>query len=173
MVEEKLPKFLPHVYVTAAQAKYLKKKKEFLSSNESVVLMDFSENYKYVVQDEIQESYWNRESITVHPVVIYINTGEKTENINMCFFTNDLSHDITCVKNFQDKIIQHIKQNHPHIDTVEFFSDGCAGQYKNAENFAHLLTYKNKYGLNIKWNFFCTSHGKLSCDGLARAMKRR
>lgn len=172
ILEEKISQFLPHAYVTSAQSRYLKDRKQSLQRNEALVLLDFSENYKMIVQDEIQEFHWTQQAITMHPVIIYINTGERVENINMCFFTSDLNHDITMVKNFQYKVMVHLKENFPSIDTVEFFSDGCAGQYKNPENFAHLLTYKKKYNLNVKWNFFCTSHGKSPCDGLAGAMKR-
>ena len=52
-----------------------------------------------------------------------------------------------------------------------YFSDGCAGQYKNYKNFVNLCHHLSDVGIEAFWNFFATSHGKYSCDGIGRITK--
>ena len=35
------------------------------------VLLDFAENYSFVIEDEVQGFHWNNIQATVHPIVIY------------------------------------------------------------------------------------------------------
>ena len=51
---------------------------------------------------------------------------------------------------------------------LEYFSDGCAGQYKN---FLNLCYHSSDFGLRAIWSF-ATSHGKSPCDGLGGTVKR-
>ena len=53
-----------------------------------------------------------------------------------------------------------------------YFSDGCAGQYKNRYNFINLLHHEEDFELQAEWNFFATSHGKNACDGIGGTLKR-
>ena len=50
-----------HSFIAKSQAQYLKKRKEDLNESECIILLDFAENYHYVVQDEIQGYHWNNE----------------------------------------------------------------------------------------------------------------
>lgn len=86
LLTDKSISFLTHMYVTNQQSGYLKYVRKNLKTNEALILMDFAENYKYVVQDDIQARYWNQTAVTLHPVVIYINDGIQVNNINLCFF---------------------------------------------------------------------------------------
>jgi hypothetical protein len=55
---------------------------------------------------------------------------------------------------------------------IIYFSDGCAGQYKNCKNFIILCHHKEDFGTKAEWNFFATSHGKGPCDGVGETVKR-
>ena len=61
----------------------------------------------------------------------------------------------------------------PAITNIEYFSDGCAGQYKNFKNFLNLCFHKDDFGLTTTWSFFATSHGKSPCDGIGGTVKRK
>ena len=54
----------------------------------------------------------------------------------------------------------------------EYFSDGCAGQYKNFKNLSNLTFHEADFGIKAKWTFFATSHGKSACDGIGGTVKR-
>ena len=51
---KKIEKLIPYVYISKFQSTYLKKRKEELSSHETFILMDFSENFSFVLQYEAQ-----------------------------------------------------------------------------------------------------------------------
>ena len=65
-----------HLYLAEAQARYVKSKKESLGVNEVMVLWDFTENYQYLIQDEIQTFHWSKEYCILHPLVIYYKDAD-------------------------------------------------------------------------------------------------
>ena len=85
-----------------------------------------------VIQDEVQGYHWNKEQCTLHPVVIYhINQQGDLACTPLCFLSDDLEHDTSFVFELQKRTSEFIKGNMPNITRIEYFSDGCAGQYKN------------------------------------------
>ena len=66
----------------------------------------------------------------------------------------------------------YIRKFHPFITKLYYFSDGCAGQYKNYKNFLNLCHHKHDFGLEAEWIFFATSHGKSPCDAIGGIVKR-
>ena len=52
------------------QSACLSKLKERMPPDECVVLMDFSENYSFVIQEAAQGFHWDSSQTTVHPFVI-------------------------------------------------------------------------------------------------------
>ena len=52
-----------------------------------------------------------------------------------------------------------------------YFSDGCAGQYKNRYNFSNISYHEKDFGVKCEWHFFATSHGKNACDGIGGTVK--
>lgn len=53
-----------------------------------------------------------------------------------------------------------------------FFSDGATSEYKNKKNFINVCQHENDFVLIAEWNFFATSHGQNSCDGIGGTTKR-
>ena len=66
-----------HSFIAKCQAKYPKRRKEELADNCALVLVDFAENYSFVVQDEIQSFHWSKSHCTLHPVVVYYKENGK------------------------------------------------------------------------------------------------
>ena len=52
-VAKKISNLTAHSFVSKSQSQYLKRKKEIFGENEAIVLLDFVENYQFVVQNEI------------------------------------------------------------------------------------------------------------------------
>ena len=65
-----------HSFIAKSQARYLKERKENLDEKTCIILLDFAENYHYIVQDEIQGYHWNKEQCKLHPVVMYFKDEE-------------------------------------------------------------------------------------------------
>ena len=72
----------------------------------------------------------------------------------------------------QKRLTNFIKIELPSITKVEYFSDGCAAQYRNYKNMMNLCSHKEDFGLDATWSFFATSHGKSSCDDIGGTVKR-
>lgn len=62
-----------HHFIAKAQATYLKQQKENLDDETAIVLMDFAENFSFVVQDEVQGFHWDHSQATLHPFAVYIH----------------------------------------------------------------------------------------------------
>ena len=68
---EVLKKLRLHDFIAKNQARFVSEKKKLLSAGEFLVIGDFSENYSFVVQDEVQSFHWNNLQATVHPFLCY------------------------------------------------------------------------------------------------------
>ena len=86
--------------------------------------------------------------------------------------SDDLTHDVSFVYKVMEVTVEFIKTRLiPNIKTIHYFSDRCAGQYKNWKHFYNLCFHASDFSVDCKWNFFATSHDKLPCDGIG-TMKR-
>ena len=74
----------PHNFIAKAQANHLKMTKENLSENELIILLDFAENYSFVVQDAVQGFHWENSQATLHPFVAYFQWGLETHKY-LCY----------------------------------------------------------------------------------------
>ena len=69
--------------------------------------------------------------------------------------------------------IDHVKSyNSKEIETIYYFSDGCADQYKNFKHFINICHHEQDFAMKCTWSFFATSHGKSPCDGIGETVKR-
>ena len=67
----KLAKFLcEHHYIKNSPATYLEHCKSALPKDNAFILLDFAENYSFIVQDVFQGCLWNSQA-TLHLVIIY------------------------------------------------------------------------------------------------------
>ena len=112
-----------------------------------LILLDFAENYHYVVQDEVQGHHWNKEQCTLHPVVLYYQDDNKeVQCTSLCFLSSDLEHDTSFVFELQRQTCEYIKKALPNVTLLEYFSDGRAGQYKNFKTFLNLCYHSSDLG---------------------------
>ena len=85
-------KLATHSLIAKSQAQHLKQRKQEITETECIILMDFAENYHYVVQDEIWGYQWNKDQCTIHPVVIYFKNDGVFHHISL-HIIYDLEHD--------------------------------------------------------------------------------
>ena len=112
---------------------------------------------------EAQGYHWTHHSCTVHPVVCYYkNSDNELQHASLCFLSDELQHDVVMVYQIQVNAIQYryLKSLMPNLKIVEYFSDGCAAQYKNRKLFVDLCKHQEDFGVEAAWSFFATSHGK-------------
>ena len=83
-----------------------------------------------------------------------------------------MEHDTPFVYQVQAEVVKFLEKHIPHITEMEYFSDGCAAQYKNFKNILILCHHLTDFGITARWCFFATSHGKSPCDGIEGTVKR-
>ena len=169
---QKTEKLISHHFIANSQTQFLRSLKSNLRDTEMVVLLDFAENYSFVVQDAAQGFHWDNSQCTLHPFVLYHNQNGTCTCTSLCVISDGMQHDTVAVHAFQAKVIDHIKTVTPHVTHIHYFSDGAAGQYKNFKNFANLVMHYKDFGISAQWHFFATSHGKSVCDGIGGTVKR-
>lgn len=161
-----------HHFIAKAQSKYLTNLKENLSPGEVLILLDFAENYSFVIQDAVQGFHWNNAQATLHPFVVYYKDENELKSLSLCVISDCLRHDTTAVHAYISNMLDYLKTNHITLSKVMYFSDGATGQYKNYKNFSNLICHKDDFGVLAEWHFFATSHGKSPCDGIGGTVKR-
>ena len=170
---EQLELLVRHDFVSRMQSEYLKNLKVTLRPGEVIVLGDFAENYAMVTQDEIQSHHWGKVQATIHPFVAYWREGNETQHLSYAAISDCLTHDTVAVHIFQKKLISYLDTKmgmRPQI--INYFSDGCAAQYKNCNNLLNLTFHFDDFGVDAEWHFFATAHGKGACDGVGGTLKR-
>ncbi len=134
---------------------------------------DFAENLSYVVKDEIQSFHWENKQATLHPFVAYHRLADGTlEHCNICVVSDTKEHTTVTAYAFLSFVIPYLQTWFPDMKKIHYFTDGCAGQYKNKNNFINLCHHEEDFGFEGEWNFFATSHGKSACDKIGGTVKR-
>ena len=124
--------------------------KDNLKEEQVIIQMDFSENYSYVLQDEIQSYHWENLQCTLHPIVSYMKiNGELVSNC-ACILSDHKSHSTAAVHCFLDVYIPYLQTVCPSVEIVYYFTDGSAAQYKNKFNFLNLCLHKNDFGIDAE-----------------------
>eukprot|EP00731_Ephydatia_muelleri_P027659 Em0019g532a len=142
-----LEKLKLHDYIAKNQAKFVAEKKERLNPGEFIVIADFSENYSFVVQDEVQSFHWNNLQATIHPFLCYYkNSDGKLDSVCFTIISENTDHDI---------IAMVVLDNTKTATTLPT----CVIMRKILES-------------QQEWHFFATSHGKSAADGIAGTVKR-
>ncbi|CAL4194598.1 unnamed protein product [Meganyctiphanes norvegica] len=72
---------------------------------------------------------------------------------------------------FLKTLIPYIKKHHPHLNKVYYFTGGILHSTRTDTIFNIFFKYVGDFGLQCRWYFFVTSHGKSSCDGIGGTVK--
>ena len=164
---DSLEELRPHPFISKAQSHYLNQLIDNLDSLNAIFLGYFAENFSFVVQDETQSFHWNNAMCTLHPVVIYYHTAENSiSHYSYTIISDDNTHDVHFLYEVISIIIEDLKENLPHLSSLHFFTDGCAGQYENGKTLYNLCRIKYEYCMDAKWNSFAILHCKSLCDGI-------
>ena len=127
----------------------MKNRKESIHFHTAIILVDFSKNYFFVVQDEVQGFHWNKGQCTLHPLVVYVrDVDESLKVISFCFLSEDLNHDTGFAYAVKQLLTSHMKEIFPSFKCLEYFSNGCSDQYKNYKNFFNLTYHVQDFSLD-------------------------
>ena len=112
-----------HSFTAKAQSEYMQSLKDNLSEDQIIIQMDFSENYSYVLQDEIQSYHWENAQCTLHPIVSYMNIDGEVVSNCACILSDHKSHSTAAVHCFLRVVFTIFKNYLP-------FSENCSLFYR-------------------------------------------
>ena len=110
--------------------------------------------------------------VTLHPFVDYYKDEGQICHGNFVLISDYNTHDTVAVHLFQHCLINHLQEKFQFVSNIVYFSDGCAGQYKNLKIFLNLCLHEEDFDIAAEWHFFATSHGKGPSDGIGGTIKR-
>lgn len=141
--------------------------------NTCISVMDFAENYRCILQDEIQSAHWSYVQVTLHPVVNYYPCGDCNKTITdvVAIVSDDNTHDTHAVALFADRVFEHLADKAYFFRRIIQWSDNCGSQYKCKNAFRDLHALK-KFAPHVERHFFGSRHGKNACDGESAVIKR-
>ena len=170
-LKQQLPAFLLHTFIKRKQSAHFEAEKKKANGKHITIQVDFAENYSIIQQDEIQSGHWAHDQVTLFTACAYIDSDIVESYV---VISDDMVHGKYQVATFLDKIIKDLKKAYPDVESVSFFSDGAASQFKQRFLFHnyYLLRSRLDYGLKTTWNFFAMWHGKGAVDGIGGNVKR-
>lgn len=164
-----LQKFIKHNYVACWQDSQCHLAMETIPEGVLISHVDFSENYTFAVQDEIQSMYYHSYQVTIMVHITYrrnpdfVEDGDFPKLIKAAHFwiSDDREHDTLFV---QFCFIQHWEWLQSQGVTPRehwVFSDGCSSQFKACRPMYFVSRYPGLTGgCQMKWSYFGTGHGK-------------
>ena len=140
--------FCEHAARAKEQYEQIKQLKIKMPSSLVIAQLDFAQNYSCQALEEVQSAYWdNSEQVTLHPVVFYYKSNDGSQEIQhkSCIIISDcMVHNASTVVAFiNELIIQKVKEIHPDVNFLHYWSDSPMSQYRNKRSLVSLLTTKS------------------------------
>lgn len=145
---DKLVLLKPHSFIAKQQSQFVANKKNNLDEGEVLALLDFSENYKYSVQDASQAFHFNNTQCTVFPVVYYYKQNSTIQHKSLVFLSDSTRHDTAAVYTVQKMLIPHIKQS-LCAKKIVYFTDGAKQHFKNKFQMVNLINHETDFVQNV------------------------
>ncbi|KAL4709566.1 hypothetical protein ACJJTC_007297 [Scirpophaga incertulas] len=175
--ENMIDNFLKHSGRIVSQKQAIKQIKNDLKTNEALVHVDFSENYKCGYSNEIQAAHFggSKPQISIHTSVLYffdINKQERRQSFST--ISSNLRHDAAAVWAHIEPILEYLHTNAPQITNLHILSDSATSQYRNYKVFFIMSTLKWTFPQLkcVTWNYSESGHGKGAPDGVGAVLKR-
>ena len=166
---EKLKKFLLHHFIYKHQESFLKNKKETLSDNECIIILDFAEN-TFMVHDTFSSFI-----VTLrqwHILLLFIANRMELWNTRI-WHVSVICFNMMCIQFTHFK-----KQSFLMLWKMIYLKESDTFQWwlqwtdENQKNVANLLHHSCNYALYAEWHFFAMPHGKNACKGIFGTIKQ-
>ena len=172
--QEKVTHLKRHIHTKRKQQQEYNRIKNNLQTNEILIHLDYSENYKSKQQNAIQSAYFGNTSFSLFTACAYyrdITDDNKLKTIPLTITSelNDKSRasSLSCV----NAAISYVRDSIPNgIQVVHVFSDGCAAQFRS--RFVFALASQIHTDIELQWHYSEAHHGKGPMDGIGGTIKR-
>ncbi|KAL3696603.1 hypothetical protein R1sor_010679 [Riccia sorocarpa] len=166
-----MPVFVKHNFIARWQGEQYRACLATFPRGTVVSSIDFSENYTFKVQNEVQSLHWDNKQITM---LVLITRRHKDDTVgaeqpepdtrelvsDYHFFISDDFSLLSSLQHCLDKHWTWMAENNILVNRHWMWSDGCAAQFKACRPFFFVSKYYNKYGAPLTWHFHGSGHGK-------------
>ena len=147
--------------------------KRDLEYSKKLILVDYSENYQYQMQNEIQSAYFGHKSVSLFTACAYFRSIDDNEVKSLPITITTEGCDKSQVASLYcciNKIISHVESLIGNVvENVHIFSDGMSSQFHPRFVF-HFLT-KIQLERSITWYYNERGHEKGPMDGIEGTLK--
>jgi len=81
-------------------------------------------------------------------------------------------HNASAVYAILLKLIPQLKEECKDLKTIHYLTDSPTSQYRNRTIFQFIAQHQDEFGIDARWNYLESGHGKGPCDGLGASVKR-
>ena len=135
-------------YTSYGSVRYLRRN---MSTTDCIVQMDFTENCVLSSAEATQSTYYGKEMITLHPVVIHYFVNYALQHNCLALLTDDRKHDVGAVFLFMKKITDAVKEINPAIQYLHYLTYIPMSQYRYATCFSIVAKHRSIFGINATW----------------------
>lgn len=126
--------FMKHESIIRNQFSALNYLKLHMDENESILQIDFSENYSLKHAEEIQSFHFggSRKQVTLHTSSLLLkDTDYESPKVkSFCTLSEDLRHDAVAVFTHLRPIFLFLQKEKPDLKALHFVSDSPSTQYR-------------------------------------------
>ena len=101
-LSKRIYKSTGHHYISKSLEIFLQNLKSDLLINEVIILLDFSDNFSFIIQGKSQGFHWKNAQCTVLPFVVYHQKSNDDEitHKSFCFLSPNTKHNTSVVYTF-------------------------------------------------------------------------
>ena len=179
-MKPKLQHFVTHNFVARWEDKQFKACIKGFGRDSVISVVDFAENYKFEIQNEVQSMHWHSYQISILVHISFRHNpeadpyDEDTWILTEYHFyiSDDTVHDSLFVQHCFGLHWDYLKAQNFSPKMHYVWSDGCAAQFKSAKPWFFVSRYPNMTnGCGMLWSFFGSGHGKGPHDGAGAVVK--
>ncbi len=122
----------------------------------------------------MQSAYFDKGSVTLHPVVIYYkDENDQLKHKSYVYVSDTSAHNAGTVYAFMQHIVPGVKSMLPGTNVIHYITDSPTSQYRNKHIMHIVANHESLFdGMKASWTYFEAGHGKGPCDGVGGTAKR-
>ena len=169
-----LDDFKAHCLRVETQYSQLRILKSNLSSGvDATIQVDYAENWNIVFFNEISAAYYDKNQITIHPMVVHIRGADNEVNVlPFVGVSSIMSHAFPTNFCFLSRLMAILKEEFPSLRFVHLISDSPSSQYRNRGVVHFIAKFQSLFNMEAFWSWLEAGHGKGPCDGVGGGIKK-
>ena len=160
--KEELAKLRCHARRVTTQYEEIRRlRSRMMPLKEYSIQIDYAENYSCCYQDEFSAVHYDRNQISIHPMVIYYQ-GEVTD---------EKQHTIPTTMAFTGALQPRLHQPMLNLQIIHYVTDSPSSQYRNKTVTVLLTHHQELFNTSAGWQWLVTGNGKGPYDGVGGVVK--